>query len=148
MAFNIHVSAFIANPKKQILLIKEADKLVYGKYNLPGGKLKQNESFLECARRSLKETLGLAADIQALLGVYTGYGEEHTLHFVFYVPYLYGQVTPNKEVILESQWVEEKDILLMSDREMAIPKKIRKALSDYRRGINIPLDLIAENIIV
>jgi ADP-ribose pyrophosphatase YjhB (NUDIX family) len=146
MSFNIHICTFIVNAKKEILLIKEADNKNYGKYSLPSSQLKPHEALFECAKRALKETLGLTAGLDSLLGIYIEHSEEHTLHLIFYVSYLYGQIVPDKKIILDYHWAEEKELLIMSDNELANPKKVRKALNDYRRGTKIPLNVITEMI--
>lgn len=55
--FHIGVKAVIFNPHKQILLLKRA-QLNY--WDLPGGRIQQNEEVLDALKREVQEETGLS----------------------------------------------------------------------------------------
>lgn len=60
----IGINPIIINEKGQILLGKRKNIFGDGTYGLPGGKLKQGETFEECAIREIKEETGLDVKIE------------------------------------------------------------------------------------
>ncbi|MCP4643780.1 MAG: NUDIX hydrolase [bacterium] len=76
MAMKIACSVVVVNDAGEILLVREGDVRVHGKYNLPGGHSEDGESALDCARRELREETGLDLVPSGLLGVYRQGGRD------------------------------------------------------------------------
>jgi len=56
----IYVSSCLLKKKKKILITsKTKGKFLNGFYELPGGKLKKDESFIDCVKREIKEEINL-----------------------------------------------------------------------------------------
>jgi len=56
----IYVSSCLLKKKKKILITsRPKGKFLSGFYELPGGKLKKNESFIDCIKREIKEEINL-----------------------------------------------------------------------------------------
>jgi 8-oxo-dGTP diphosphatase len=56
----IYVSSCLLKKKNKILITsRPKGKFLSGFYELPGGKLKKNESFIDCIKREIKEEINL-----------------------------------------------------------------------------------------
>jgi len=56
----IYVSSCLLKKKNKILITsRPKGKFLSGFYELPGGKLKKNESFINCIKREIKEEINL-----------------------------------------------------------------------------------------
>jgi len=56
----IYVSSCLLKKKNKILITSRPNgKFLSGFYELPGGKLKKNESFINCIKREIKEEINL-----------------------------------------------------------------------------------------
>jgi len=56
----IHVSSCLLKKKDKILITsRPKGKFLSGFYELPGGKLKKDESFIDCIKREIKEEINL-----------------------------------------------------------------------------------------
>jgi 8-oxo-dGTP diphosphatase len=56
----IYVSSCLLKKKNKILITsRPKEKFLSGFYELPGGKLKKNESFIDCVKREIKEEINL-----------------------------------------------------------------------------------------
>jgi len=56
----IYVSSCLLKKKKKILITsRPKGKFLNGFYELPGGKLKKDESFIDCVKREIKEEINL-----------------------------------------------------------------------------------------
>jgi 8-oxo-dGTP diphosphatase len=55
---------------EEVLLIKRASVLGYGRWSLPGGKQEPSESDIETAHRELREETGISADLDHDLGIF------------------------------------------------------------------------------
>lgn len=61
----------ILNDENRVLLEKHRKRTPwYGYWILPGGKLKPNESLKECARREVKEEVGIDVEIERLASIF------------------------------------------------------------------------------
>ncbi|MGC4045040.1 MAG: NUDIX domain-containing protein [Armatimonas sp.] len=65
----LHVSVVLIR-KGRLLLVEEAKPENYGKWNLPGGHLEDNETILEGGLREALEETELSVTLTSLLGVY------------------------------------------------------------------------------
>lgn len=55
----------------KVLLIRRAREPFMGQWAIPGGRIEENESAEECARREMKEETGLDVEIVKLTGIYS-----------------------------------------------------------------------------
>jgi 8-oxo-dGTP diphosphatase len=55
----------------KILLVLRGREPFKGQWAVPGGRIEENETAEECARREMKEETGLDIEIAALVGVYS-----------------------------------------------------------------------------
>ncbi len=63
------VSSAIVRKDDEFLLIKETKPSAVGKWGLPGGKLEEAESIIDCLRREVREETGYQVTSEKLVGV-------------------------------------------------------------------------------
>ncbi|MBO4400073.1 MAG: NUDIX domain-containing protein [Lachnospiraceae bacterium] len=125
-------SIIIENEKGQILLGKRTDNHLWG---YSGGGIEIGETVEECARRELREEMGLEADELELFRIHSG-EEAHMVYpntdEVYYVEIVYlcrryhGQIRRQEEELEEIRFFEPTEITL----DMISPA-IRKVIGDY-----------------
>jgi ADP-ribose pyrophosphatase YjhB (NUDIX family) len=139
MDFIIHVSSVITNGDK-ILLVKEGKQILYGLYNLPGGHLEKNETFIDGALREVKEETGLTVELDYLVDIIITRSENYYINFVFHGNYVSGDLTPLENEILECNWFSPDEILNMPDEKILRPERFRRVMNDYASGKRIELN--------
>jgi len=106
-------SAFIANKKTQILLVKRNIEPKYGYWDAPGGFLEEGEKPVKGVKREIKEELGVAIKIGRLIGIYmdwylSGYNMS-TLNIIYEAKIVAGNMKPMSDVG-ELKWFDKKKI--------------------------------------
>ncbi|MHC3437418.1 NUDIX hydrolase [Natrialbaceae archaeon A-gly3] len=66
------VASVVARTPDGILLVKEGKEEVRGTWNLPGGRVEEDEDPTDTAVREVKEEVGVDVDLVGLVGVYLG----------------------------------------------------------------------------
>ncbi|XP_044738702.1 8-oxo-dGDP phosphatase NUDT18 [Chrysoperla carnea] len=106
------VASVIINELNEVLMVQEAKASCAGKWYLPAGRMKPNESIIDGAKREVEEETGLTVDLTSLITVETVQGT--WIRFVF-SGYVTGGVlkTPDKadEESLQAKWVKSVDSL-------------------------------------
>ena len=143
MAFVVHVSVLVSGGEG-LLFVREGKEKNYGKLNLPGGHLDEGERLVDGAQREACEETGLHVQVEGLVGLYTGLGDPHYLHFVFAGCATGGELKAQRGEILECLWLEADEALARED--VLNPNKLAMVLRDYRRGEYMPLSLIGEDV--
>ena len=127
--FHIAVKAVIVKDGKALVL-KEGSR--FKGYDLPGGKIDENESIEEAIKRELHEELGLKEfKMGDLVNVYerTDYKKEGiSLMLIFYK-----LATGDFEIILseehtEYKWISKQDVLEMAAKNMFRNDGVKAAL--------------------
>ena len=130
-------SIIVENEKGQILLGKRTDNHLWG---YSGGGIEIGETIEECARRELREEMGLEADELELFRIHSG-EEAHMVYpntdEVYYVEIVYlcrryhGELRRQEEELEELRFFDPSEITL----DMISPA-IRKVIKDYieKRG--------------
>ena len=146
MQFIIHVSTLITNQQEQILCVHEKKEQVFNKLNLLGGHLELREGLIEGAKREVREEVGVEVKIEGLIGIYTGQGKDHYIHFIFSGTIISGTPVANKNEIHDCGWYSEEEIQKMPEDQILTPKKLKKVIADYKSGKLGSLDFITEMI--
>lgn len=138
--FVIHVSVLIDN-NDEILMVQEE----YGQWNLPGGHLNFGEELLAGAIREVREETGLLVQPDYIIGIYTGFNENHYLNFVFHAPLNHQGELYISEELLRKRWLGPTEILAGNPDEFRNWKKLQQILTDWRQHPKTELALISEN---
>ena len=123
---------------EKILMLKRMDN---GKWTLPGGTMKLNESLIDCAVREIKEETGLEVKVTDVIGTYTdpdirieySDGEVRREFTIVY----YGIAT-NSEVIIDDEsstyaWIPIKNIEKYS-MSKSQQERIKDVIAFYKTG--------------
>ena len=125
-------SIIIVNPEGELLLGKRTDN---GYWGYSGGSLEIDEEVEDCARRELKEEMGLIADELEFFYINSGKqchyiypnGDEVSNIEIIYLCHKYhGDITPQKEEMSELRFFRPEDI----DIDMISPP-IRPVIKEY-----------------
>ncbi len=60
----------------KVLLIRRGSEPFKGEWAVPGGRIEENETAEECARREMREETGLEVEIVKLTGIYSDPGRD------------------------------------------------------------------------
>lgn len=127
--FRYVVAAVIANERLEVLLLKRpADDFLGGIYELPSGKVKENESLLEALHREVKEETGLnIVSVERYLGHfdYLSKSKKLTRQFNFHV-----EVDNSSKIVLSEHssyvWVAYGDL-----NKYCITDEVKKILKKF-----------------
>ena len=140
------VSQVYVKKGNKILMVQENKAGKKGKWNMPAGKLEDEESVIDAAVREVKEETNLDVHITGLIGIQesiTSLGQLIILYFSS--EYDSGRVQYDKEEISMVKWMSEDEILAMDKEMIRGGETIEKLLSLSKENI-IPLDrLMIEN---
>lgn len=136
-------SSTILEKDGKILLVQEGKPELLGKWNLPGGGLKEGEEVALAAIRETLEEASVKVELTSLVGLYPQVGETHSFNFVFAATIIAGEPAPADDVI-NCQWTSQQEFEALSDDQLVSSKKLRKIIADYFQGIQFPLEVITE----
>ena len=93
----IIVGGVIKNNDNKYLMIREKKKEKYGMYNIPAGKLNENEILIDGAKREIKEETGYDVNVKGIVQI--GSTKLFT-SFIFYAEISFEQGQYNTDEIL------------------------------------------------
>lgn len=133
----------IIEKDNKILMVKEAKKKCFGKWNLPAGHLEEGETIVEGAIREIFEETGCKVKLKNMLPIINKEYENTTfLIIIFTAELLEEKISFNKEEILDVQWILEEEINNMNSKKLRDEKLIKTTLKDYKEEKLYPLDII------
>ena len=104
------VTAAIIIEDGKILIAKRKDGNIKGKWEFPGGKVEENETFEDCLKREIKEELDMEIEIVRPFETIIHEYENGKIKLISFI------VRPiTKDIVLSShddvKWVEKGDLL-------------------------------------
>ncbi len=144
MNFVIHANTLIANDEGKILLVREKKEKNLNKLNFPGGHLELGEKLVAGAVREAIEEVGVEIEVTGLLGIFTGYGADHYISFVFAGKIKNGAPVANMSEVNAAGWYSVDEVLRISDSELVNAKRIKKCITMFQSRKAVPLDIIEE----
>ena len=95
----------------KILMVQENKESKKGKWNMPAGKLDNNESIIDAAIRETKEETGIDINIKGLIAILENVSSIGQLVvFYFMGEYKSGEIEFDNEEIADVKWMTEKEI--------------------------------------
>ena len=112
-ALTFIVAGVVIFHNNKVLLVQEKQPHVYGKWNLPAGKVDQGESLEQAAIREAKEECGLDVRLEKHLLTLHQFVESPVLH-AFLVKDYSGKVIFPPDEILNAKWFTLEEIKAMA----------------------------------
>lgn len=133
----------IIEKDNKILMVKEAKKKCYGKWNVPAGHLENGETIFEGAIREIFEETGCKVRLKNVLPIMSKDIEDTTLLIItFTTELLEEKILFNKEEILDVKWFSKEELMDMADKELRDGKRIKTTLQMLKENKTYPLDTI------
>ena len=131
------VTQIYVKKDNKILMVQENKIGKKGKWNMPAGKLEENETLIDAAIREAKEETNLDVQISGLIAIQESITEMGQLIiFYFKGEYIAGEVSFNQEEISDVKWMTEEEI-----------KDIDRTIIRGGETIDSILELANENLI-
>lgn len=133
----------IIEKDNKILMVKEAKKKCYGKWNVPAGHLEEGETICEGAIREIFEETGCKVRLKNVLPIMSKDIENTTLIIITFTTELIEEnISFNQEEILDVKWISKKELINMTDKELRDEKRIKITLKMFEENKVYPLDSI------
>lgn len=135
----------IVQKEDKILMVKEAKKKCYGKWNIPAGHLEEGETIHEGAIREIFEETGCKVELIGMLPIINRKIENatDTLILITFIAKLKEEkICFNEEEILDVKWISKKELENMNNESLRDEKWMKKTLEDLKVNKLYPLDLI------
>lgn len=123
------IAGCVIKRDNKILMVKEAKKKCYGKWNFPAGHVDEFETIPEAAIREVFEETGCKVKLTGVLPIATDYKETETFfHIRFTAETVEENIKFDTEEILDVKWIDIEELKNMTDAEL--------------RGVNTSKDFI------
>ena len=133
----------IIEKDNKILMVKEAKKKCYGKWNVPAGHLEDGETIFEGAIREIFEETGCKVRLKNVLPIINKEWENTTfLLITFTTELLEENISFNKEEILDVKWISKEELKNMRSENLRDEQLIKCILKMLEENKLYPLDLI------
>ena len=124
------------------LLVREAKKMCYGKWNLPAGCLDSNETILEAARREIKEESGLDVELTGVCQIGNRKLEDDVfVSIIFSTKVLGDDIKFSPDEILDIKWFSYKELLSIKD-QLRTEGLILGAINNVRNKLVAPISVV------
>lgn len=133
----------IIEKDNKILMVKEAKKKCYGKWNVPAGGLEDGETIFEGAIREVFEETGCRVRLKNMLPIMTGELENTSYMIItFGAELLEEEISFNTEEILDVKWISKEELENMDSETLRDEKLIKRTLKALKENKLYPLDVI------
>ena len=140
----IVVGVCIKNNNNEILMVQEAEEKIRGLYNIPAGKLDNNESITDGAIREAKEETGYDVKLDSILCIQ--YLENRSiLKIIFNATIISGNINFDKDEIMDIKWIPIDILESMSSNELRSYESNINIIRDSKNYKSYPIDVL-ENI--
>ena len=133
----------IIEKDNKLLMVKEAKKKCYGKWNLPAGHLEDGETIFNGAIREIYEETGCKVKLKNMLPIMSGELENTTFMIItFTTELLEEKISFNKEEILDVRWISKEELENMNGETLRDEKLIKRTLKKLKENKLYPLETI------
>lgn len=138
---NVIVGGVIEKDGKYIL-VQEAKKKCYGKWNLPAGHLEFNESLEQGAIREIKEETGCDVKLDGVCYIANRLLEDDLgMIIIFNARIVNEDIKFNKDEILDVKWFDYDEIIDKADDELR-EASLKKAIMNQKNNFIVPMDIV------
>ena len=122
----------IIEKDNKILMVKEAKKKCYGKWNVPAGHLEDGETIFEGAIREIFEETGCNVELTGLLQIsHRVFEDKIFVGFMFSAKIIDENINFDKHEILNVKWFSYEELLTMKD-DLRLYNWIINAIKSYK----------------
>ena len=126
------------------LLVQEAKKKCYEKWNIPAGHLDFGESLVQGAVREVKEETGCDVEPTGILYLANQIFEDDLFVMIMFKMQLVNEnIKFDKDEILDVQWFDYEEIMEKMDEKLRGPQYIKKTIENHKNNIVGSMDLIS-----
>ena len=141
------ISGCIIVKNNKILMVKEANKQCYGKWNYPAGHLDELEKITDAAIREVFEETGCKVKLTGVLPIILIDVKNETFVSVKFVAEIIEEdIKFDKNEILDVKWLYINEIKNMTSNELRGYEANTKTLKDFEEGKIYPLELFDDEI--
>lgn len=127
----------------KVLMVQEAKKKCYGKWNFPAGHLEEGETIYDGAIREIFEETGCKVKLTKVLPIInTRLENENVILINFLAEIIDENINFNKEEILDVKWIDKKDLGNMTSEDLRDEKLIKRTLEILKEKRVYPLNII------
>jgi len=131
---------------EKILMVKEAKKSCYGKWNYPAGHLEEFEKIMDGAIRETFEETGCEVKLTGVLPIANIDLEKETHILIrFTAEIIEENILFDKEEILDVKWIPIEEIKKMKKEELRGYEIGIKTIDDIENNNIYPLDIFDNN---
>ena len=124
------------------LLIQEAKKKAYGKWNIPAGRLEDSELIFDGAKREIKEESGFDVDLTGILLIENKiYDTFSLIGFVFATKIINEPTVYSTEDSLDIKWFTYEEILSM-EKELRDYQLVIESIKALKNNKVVDINLI------
>jgi ADP-ribose pyrophosphatase YjhB (NUDIX family) len=124
------------------LLVQEAKKMCYGKWNIPAGHLDVGETIFEAAKREIKEESGLDVELTGVCQIGSRKLEDGIfVSVIFSIKVLSDDIKFGSNEILDARWFSYEELLSMK-AQLRSEDLILGAINNVRNGLMASIDIV------
>jgi ADP-ribose pyrophosphatase YjhB (NUDIX family) len=142
MKVKVVCNALILDNEK-FVLVKEAQKHVYGKWNIPGGHPDINENIFDAVIREVKEETNLDIKLDGIIGIYQHKSQlgNNVIKILFKASPIAGELRFQRGELLDAKWFSFEEFSKLTDDEIRT-LDLRRVIEDYKTRDTQGLDFI------
>lgn len=126
------------------LLIQEAREDIYGKWNLPAGRLDPGETVSEAAKREIYEECGFRVELTGVCQIGSWKLVDNiAIGIIFSTKIVGGEINFNPDEIMDAKWFTYDEILAMRS-ELRSADFLIGAINNLRNHKVAPIDMVME----
>ena len=124
----------------KVLLVQEAQKRCYGKWNIPAGHLDFNETIMQGAIREIKEETGCDVELTGVVGIQNRVLEDDIfIQIVFSTKLINENIKYDKNEILDVKWYDYNDIINNMDNELRDLNFVKRPIINLKANNIAPI---------
>ena len=136
------IAGGIIKKDNKFLLVQENKEKCIGQWNVPAGKLEENETLIECAKREIYEETGCEVEITGLLEIINEVLEGvNVIVFLFDTKLINENIKVDEKEISNVKWFSYEDILNMR-KELRADGYFLSTLKNKVENIIYPIEII------
>lgn len=129
----------------KVLLVQEAKKKCYKKWNIPAGHLDCNETLIQGAIREIKEETGYDVELTGVLNIANRVIEDDILVTIIFSTKILRETSDYiTDEILDRKWYEYDDILKNMDEELRDLNFVKQPIANLKNNKIASIDIVNE----